>query len=167
MKKSYGELLRDPRWQRKRLEALNAADFACEQCEDKTSTLNVHHKLYRKGAMPWDYESHELKVLCETCHKAEHMIRDELAEVMSQMDSGQIDRLLGYAHGILLIDGGIARTKLISFEHAMGVHNAASPCDAMVVYRLLERTAETHVITSEIANDYFKEQYKASQPDTH
>lgn len=69
---SYSDLLRDPRWQRKRLDIMNRSDFTCEECGDGSSTLNVHHIAYQKGRMPWDYEDSELRCLCETCHKAEH-----------------------------------------------------------------------------------------------
>jgi hypothetical protein len=68
-KSTYYELLRDPRWQKKRLEVMEADRFACRACGDTTSTLNVHHLVYRKGAMPWDYEPGSLTTLCESCHK--------------------------------------------------------------------------------------------------
>ena len=68
-KKTYWEKLKDPRWQKKRLEILGAADFACELCGNKEETLNVHHGYYRKGADPWDYPTDSLHCLCETCHQ--------------------------------------------------------------------------------------------------
>ena len=68
-KSTYYELLRDPRWQKKRLEVMERDDFKCTACGDGTKTLNVHHLAYRKGAMPWDYELHNLTTLCEPCHK--------------------------------------------------------------------------------------------------
>jgi 5-methylcytosine-specific restriction endonuclease McrA len=71
-RKSYGEKLKDPRWQRKRLEVMHRADFTCEKCGDPFNTLNVHHVKYRKDAEPWEYSSAELICLCETCHKSEH-----------------------------------------------------------------------------------------------
>jgi hypothetical protein len=33
---SYGDLLRDPRWQKKRLEMLDAAEWKCTCCERTT-----------------------------------------------------------------------------------------------------------------------------------
>jgi hypothetical protein len=66
---SYADLLRDPRWQRKRLEVMEAARFTCVECGDTSTTLNVHHTYYRKGAKPWEYEAHELLCLCEPCHE--------------------------------------------------------------------------------------------------
>lgn len=72
MNKPYIEKLRDPRWQKKRLEALNAAQWTCASCSDKDSTLHVHHRQYFKGREPWEYEVGQLEVLCEDCHSLHH-----------------------------------------------------------------------------------------------
>lgn len=72
MAKSYYEKLKDPRWQRRRLEAMECAEFKCELCHDDKTTLHVHHKGYLKGRDPWDYELEQLSVICETCHASEH-----------------------------------------------------------------------------------------------
>jgi hypothetical protein len=69
---SYSDLLRDPRWQRKRLEVMHRAHFACEHCGDTTTTLNVHHVEYVRGRMPWEYSGRELRCLCEPCHARGH-----------------------------------------------------------------------------------------------
>lgn len=83
--KSYLEKLKDPRWQRKRLESLDLADWTCECCGDKSSTLHVHHKQYLKGREPWEYENDQLEVLCETCHSEEHSGDDILMDVISRL----------------------------------------------------------------------------------
>lgn len=67
--KTYSEKLRDPRWQRKRLEIMSRDDFQCQQCQTKTNTLNVHHRAYLKNRDPWDYQDHMLTTLCEPCHE--------------------------------------------------------------------------------------------------
>lgn len=72
MKKTYWEKLQDPRWQKKRLEAMQAKDFCCEICGDSESTLNVHHKEYFKDHDPWQYTTDQLSVLCEICHENLH-----------------------------------------------------------------------------------------------
>lgn len=74
MSQWYRGQLRDPRWQRRRLEIMQRADFCCEECGSKTQTLNVHHKIYRAGAKPWEYVDVELACICEDCHAAEHKI---------------------------------------------------------------------------------------------
>ncbi len=72
---TYAEQLRHPRWQRRRLERLNKADFRCEKCSVDDRPLHVHHKAYRNGAAPWEYADDELLVLCEDCHRDEHDLR--------------------------------------------------------------------------------------------
>jgi len=76
---NYSDKLRDPRWQRKRLEALDAADWACASCSADELTLHVHHRRYIKGREVWDYSLDELAVLCENCHTIVHEL-DELAK---------------------------------------------------------------------------------------
>jgi hypothetical protein len=67
-KQSYSEKLRDPRWQRRRLEILQLDSFACGICGDSTSELHVHHRFYEKGLDPWEYKDSDLITLCSECH---------------------------------------------------------------------------------------------------
>lgn len=53
--KSYIELLKHPKWQKKRLEVLKLAGFQCENCGSEEETLHIHHAYYEKGLAPWDY----------------------------------------------------------------------------------------------------------------
>ncbi len=69
--KTYAQLLRDPRWQRKRLEIMERDNYTCRRCEATDKTLNVHHTYYEKGLMPWQYPNGSLYTFCEDCHKAE------------------------------------------------------------------------------------------------
>jgi hypothetical protein len=66
--KSYAEKLKDPRWQRKRLEVMQRELFTCEECESTDKTLNVHLGYYEKGRDPWEYDSETLHCLCVDCH---------------------------------------------------------------------------------------------------
>jgi len=65
-----------PRWQKKRLERMEQAGWRCESCESEEKTLHVHHKSYKKGASPWEYENDELECLCEDCHAEQHGIQE-------------------------------------------------------------------------------------------
>lgn len=65
----YWKKLKDPRWQKLRLEVMQEAKFTCKMCRSKTETLAVHHINYRKGAEPWEHDLGELACLCEPCHK--------------------------------------------------------------------------------------------------
>lgn len=74
--KTYAEKLRDPRWQKLRLEIMQRDGFKCCECRDKDNTLNVHHRFYLKGANPWEYDSSSLVTLCEKCHTVAERERD-------------------------------------------------------------------------------------------
>lgn len=63
----YHERLKDPRWQRKRLEVMQRDGFKCLACGDDRKTLNVHHKSYANN--PWETSLEDLETLCEICHK--------------------------------------------------------------------------------------------------
>lgn len=65
---NYSAMLRDPRWQKKRLEIMERDKFACVVCFAKDKTLNVHHGEYIKDCKPWEYSSDTLHTLCEHCH---------------------------------------------------------------------------------------------------
>ncbi len=83
--KTYEEKLRDPRWQRTRLEKMQEADWRCEICGDDKTELHVHHVRYDRsddypdpeprGAYirePWEYSAGELLCLCSDCHGLVH-----------------------------------------------------------------------------------------------
>jgi hypothetical protein len=69
LRRSYSEKLRDPRWQKKRLQVMEKAGFRCERCGRADRTLDVHHGFYARGLDPWDYPDDTLWCLCsEECH---------------------------------------------------------------------------------------------------
>lgn len=82
-KKTYWEKLRDPRWQKKRLEIMEIHDFQCELCQSENSPLNVHHKVYFKNKEPWEYKNHQLSCLCESCHQIEHGLDEKFKDLIS------------------------------------------------------------------------------------
>lgn len=88
--KNYFEKLKDPRWQKRRLECLQAKNWTCESCGDKDETLHVHHTIYKKGLDPWGYDDNFLKVLCERCHEATHCYKDLIVEALGGYSSGQL-----------------------------------------------------------------------------
>jgi hypothetical protein len=67
----YSQKLKDPRWQKKRLEIMQRDEFMCQRYYDSESTLNIHHFKYIKGKEPWDYDNNDLITLCEMCHRDE------------------------------------------------------------------------------------------------
>lgn len=69
---TYGEQLKHPNWQRRRLERLQSAGWRCAECGDADSELHVHHERYIHGRMAWEYDDELLTVLCESCHSEHH-----------------------------------------------------------------------------------------------
>ena len=69
----YSKKLRDPRWQKKRLEILQQRGWKCEQCDDASNSLQVHHRYYISGRYPWEYPPFCYVCLCVDCHS---QIRD-------------------------------------------------------------------------------------------
>lgn len=69
-KAAYANHLKNPLWQRKRLEIFQRDDFTCQHCSATGKPLNVHHKKYA-GSKPWEIDSCYLITLCEDCHAKE------------------------------------------------------------------------------------------------
>ena len=67
---SYKDKLKDPRWQKKRLEIFERDSFECQCCLSDEKTLVVHHKKYT--ADPCDEPNKNLITLCERCHDMFH-----------------------------------------------------------------------------------------------
>lgn len=97
---TYSELLKDPRWQRKRLEIMQRDRFLCAECFQGEKTLNVHHKYYKSGHAPWEYPDDALVTLCEDCHKNVSESTKTIKECMAKFSPNQLEQLSGYAHGI-------------------------------------------------------------------
>jgi hypothetical protein len=82
--KTYAEKLKDPRWQKRRLDIFNRDGFACQACRDDESTLHVHHLDY--GVDPWEIDGIYLITLCESCHFKEEQLKstDILGKVFAR-----------------------------------------------------------------------------------
>jgi 5-methylcytosine-specific restriction endonuclease McrA len=91
---TYLDQLRDPRWQRKRLGILNAANFKCENCGSPDNELNVHHSGYLKGQPAWEHPDELLHCLCRDCHKDRQQIEESLKlEMMKRLRKVPNERL--------------------------------------------------------------------------
>jgi len=103
--KTYSEKLKDPRWQRKRLEIMERDGFACKDCGDDKSMLSVHHCLYIKNREPWDYEDNELRTLCESCHEQRHLIEHDIVlqfkRLLALVDHATIISLFYQINGMI------------------------------------------------------------------
>lgn len=72
---SYSELLKDSRWQEKRLRVFERDNWCCCECHRPARaggiSLNAHHRFYnkRRWENPWEYPIEWLETLCGACHE--------------------------------------------------------------------------------------------------
>jgi hypothetical protein len=71
----YAELLKHPKWQRKRLKIFNRDNFCCKKCGADDMTLHIHHLYYKTELLPWEYPDEALLTLCELCHEKAHFMQ--------------------------------------------------------------------------------------------
>lgn len=83
---------------------MESADFRCSYCGSDTKTLNVHHRFYRKGAEPWDYELEELICLCDECHEFQGALDQAGREAWGLIGRGEQERILGHMLATLAQD---------------------------------------------------------------
>lgn len=142
-KPTYYELLQSPHWQRKRLEVCSRANFACEECGDTETTLNVHHQYYRKDTLPWDYPDDCFKCLCRSCHETRHGTLNDGKELLGKLDSQDLSLTIGYIKARLMLatagPEGSVRFKIASYEEALGIMDGYSlPCHYPDAYKIIE-----------------------------
>lgn len=118
---SYWELLKDPRWQRKRLEVLQIHEWACEECGATDKTLHVHHTYYERGLAPWEYPIESLHALCEDCHRKAQDRMLLLHRQIGRLELYDMERLHGYALGLEAWAQPLSVLDVFSHEVAMGV----------------------------------------------
>jgi len=92
---TYSEKLKDPRWQKKRLEILQRDNWTCQICGCTENTLNVHHEKY--DGDPWEISDKELITICEKCHYNKHILlkymksRETLNKIIKEYTPEMID----------------------------------------------------------------------------
>lgn len=79
---NYLDKLKDPRWQKKRLQILKRDAFTCQDCGETTKTLHIHHKRYIRGHEPWEYKNWMLTTVCEDCHERRHAEKKPVASTV-------------------------------------------------------------------------------------
>lgn len=91
-KLNYAEKLKNPLWQKKRLQVFERDNWTCQSCNrnclQSQLTMHVHHIKYLPNLEPWEYEDHYLATLCELCHNTEHLIGDQINESLFDLVRG-------------------------------------------------------------------------------
>lgn len=137
-KKSYWEMLQDPRWQRKRLEIMEAAEFTCVMCDSKEKTLTVHHSYYEKDREPWDYPAKSLWCVCDDCHKKAQALYNATKEAFGYLDYYDTCQVLAYMTGLRFScsHGSLKALYIPDRPAATGVANAWEVYDEDVISAL-------------------------------
>jgi hypothetical protein len=102
MSAKYSDLLRDPRWQKKRLKIMQRDKFRCRECGADQRTLNVDHAFYLRDKLPWEYEDRDLRTLCEVCHSQLTAQRTVMSRVVGRLDLKTLKTLIAWVS-----DGGV------------------------------------------------------------
>jgi 5-methylcytosine-specific restriction endonuclease McrA len=100
---TYSEKLKDPRWQKKRLEILSRDNWTCIDCSDSKKTLTVHHCRY--SGEPWEIENNFLMTLCMDCHESRQSEEGDaklmVAQISSMMDANEFHDFVSRLAGIV------------------------------------------------------------------
>lgn len=119
---TYLELLKDPRWQRKRLEVLNAANWRCLCCLDSETTLHVHHRWYERGRKPWEYGLDCLVSLCEKCHEEATRDQEEAKVALRTIPEERLRVVIGILRALGVYEDDSDRTiQIDDYNDAVGV----------------------------------------------
>jgi len=135
-KSSYSDLLRNPKWQRKRLEILQRDEFTCTICEETEKQLHVHHGYYEFGKFPWDYPSKSLHTLCEKCHKTWQGNSKILKAQIGLLGCYDFTSVCGYVAGLRLRDEEIKRIYAVDPMMIEGVSRAVNISEEEIIDNL-------------------------------
>ena len=119
---TYSEKLQNPLWQRKRLEILNRDNFTCQLCQDKGTTLHIHHKEYIKGNQPWEYADDNFQTLCKYCHAVVEYLKDSKCMVISMSRSFSSEWACYFVQAVSLSEIGLGIMIFRQYDNGVIEH---------------------------------------------
>ena len=141
---TYAEKLRDPRWQRRRLERLASKAWTCQDCGDQSRELHVHHAFYEPRRDPWDYPDRALLVLCNGCHISRHMHQKNILEFIGQLEPEKVLAVEWFIAGLFGIDVEQAERKVEHWrKHRVREHLVAAYDAGAEIAQIFVSDAET------------------------
>ena len=144
--RTYTDQLKDPRWQRKRLEVMQRADFSCEDCYSTDETLHIHHTYYEKGLLPWEYPDQSLRCLCEECHLAIQHSALLLQRQIGRMSNSHLDMLVGLAYALEWLHTRTGTFHLASMGMEYGFSLGSGIPEEMIRQVTTEGTLDGHAL---------------------
>lgn len=88
-------LYRNKEWLKFRAEVVELDGNRCSVCgrSEENIVLQVHHKHYISGKLPWEYNYNDCETLCRGCHAREHgLIRPNFGwSFIAEDDLGSLD----------------------------------------------------------------------------
>ena len=143
-KPSYYELLRHPKWQKKRLEIMEEHGFECEDCGATEVTLNVNHSYYEKGLAPWEYPNESLHCLCENCHQAIQLFQTALQRLIGLLDLAALEQIYGYAQALAAFKDHDVELDAYSYECSEGIGDAFGLNSEEVTDTIVDHSGTLH-----------------------
>ena len=134
----YSDKLKNPQWQKKRLEILQRDEWTCRWCGEKEVSLHVHHVKYKKGKQPWESDNNDLITVCEYCHESEHLYRLEA-------ENSLINELKKYNHSFI--------TEYMIFLHVI---ETMTPYPVDVILNIIEKTICNEELNKKLYDNYFE-----------
>lgn len=137
---SYFQKLKDPRWQKRRLQIFERDRWKCQQCLSDEKPLHVHHLFYpnilfddpKEGtiirkAEPWEAPDEALITICEGCHLESTELQDyQHALLQAVYRYVRPSELLGFSFFInrLFKEGRIKRVPHSFDDFELNVHES-------------------------------------------
>lgn len=141
--KSYQDKLKDPRWQKKRLEILERDEWTCQRCYSQKDTLNVHHRKYLPNKDPWECPNELLITLCQSCHEHEKEARPHYERLLLEIlrEHFLVDDISSLVSGFCKFKAQAAPEVVAAvYEWAIGDPNIQSD-----LYHLYFQHLKTHL----------------------
>ena len=83
---TYSEQLKQPLWQKKRLEIFQRDNWTCKTCKHTDKQLHAHHGVYLSGLKAWEYDDKYLHTLCFECHIEAGLFVEEIHKLIGETD---------------------------------------------------------------------------------
>lgn len=151
MAKTYAEKLRDPKWQRRRLEVLERSGWQCCECGETSRELHVHHGYYEKGLDPWEYPDDTLHALCKDCHASMGAERVDLERAIGRLSPSECQQVRGY---VLAMVANCSGEAIVANDYPTcnGIADYLGATTDSVVQ--IAQSREDHVLSGEVMQGF-------------